>query len=190
MTILVDLDHVLVNTGDAWVEVLNERHGTTVKYDDITEWDVSKFFPTLSHDEVYEPLVSGEVWSRVSPVRGARETLEKIIADGHEVYIATASSLETIGKKWNEVIQKYYPMIPYDHVIVAHRKQMIVADVLIDDAPFNLNGGKYFSILFDAPHNRDDREHTRAHDWDEVYRVINTIDSLMKRFNNRMEEDF
>ena len=187
MVILVDLDNVLINTGQAWVDVLNERYGTTVKYDDVSEWDITKFFPTLSRDEVYEPLSTGEVWSRALPIDGARECLEKLIDEGHDVYVVTASSLNTIGKKWKEILQRYFPMIKHNNVIVASNKQMIVADVLIDDAPFNIDGGKYIGILFDAPHNRGcDTEFDsvfggRASNWDDVYRTIEKISSILGR---------
>lgn len=182
MVILVDLDNVLVNTGQAWVDTLNERHGTTVKYDDISKWDVEEFFPTLSCKEIYDPLESGEVWSRVSLIPGARETLDKLIAEEHEVFIVTASSMNTIGKKWREVIKKFLPMIHQDHIIVTHRKGMIKGDVLIDDAPFNFDGGDFFCILFDAPHNRAERSSgfVRVSNWDEAYEYIHGLEVVMQ----------
>ena len=185
MTILVDLDNVLINTGQAWVDVLNKRYGTTVKYSDVSEWEITKFFPNLSRDEVYAPLSTGEVWSCASPIDGAQDGLKKLIADGHDVYVVTASSLNTIGKKWKEILQKFFPIIKHNNVIVASHKQMISADVLIDDAPFNLEGGKYFGILFDAPHNSSYDEcgsgFVRAHNWDDVYRVISNIEDWMSK---------
>lgn len=174
MVILVDFDDVLINTGPSWVSVLNEKHGTNVSYDEVVEWGMDKFFPTLTHDEIYEPLVTGEVWSRVSPIPGARETIERMISDGHDVYIVTSSSLNTIGKKWNEVLQKFFPVIHHDKVIVAQNKQMIRGDVIIDDAPFNIRGGCTFGILFDTPHNRgnDAKGLFRATSWNEIYKFV------------------
>jgi 5'(3')-deoxyribonucleotidase len=182
MVILVDLDNVLINTGEAWVEILNERHGTTVKYDDVSEWDMTKFFPTLTRDEVYMPLSDGSVWERVSPIPGARETIQNMIDDGDDVYVVTSSSLNTIGRKWKEVLQKFFPMIKHSHVIVAERKQMIMGDVLIDDAPFNLEGGMYYGILFNAPHNAgydgSGLGIERARDWNDTYFSISVLKEL------------
>ena len=190
MKILVDLDDVLINTGQAWVDLLNERHGTTVKYDDVSKWDVTEFFPTLSRDEIYSPLDNGEVWSRASIIPGARETLEKIIADGHEVFVVTSSMLTTVGKKWTELILPNLPMIKHNNIIVTQRKDMIKGDVLIDDAPFNFDGVDCYCILFDAPHNRGEESSgfvrsdedgdifrfVRALNWDDVYRYIKLIE--------------
>ena len=184
MRILVDLDDVLINTGETWVDVLNERHGTTVKYSDITEWGITKFFPTLTPNEVFEPLSDGSVWSRVSPIDGARDTLEHLMLEGDDVYIVTSSHLETIGKKWTDVIQKFFPIIDVSKVIVTEHKQMIMGDVLVDDAPFNFYGyPHYFGILFDKPHNAwyDIKDNdglgyaARAKNWNEVYELIREV---------------
>lgn len=176
MIILVDLDDVMINTGEAWVRELNRIHGTTVKRCDIISWNITEFFPSLSSDDVYKPLQTAELWESVSPIRGAAETMQKLIADGHDVYVATASSPDTIGMKWKLVIQRYFSFIRSDHIIVTSSKQMILGDILIDDAPFNLEGGKYKGILFDAPHNKSYAEcsngFVRAKNWDEVYDYI------------------
>lgn len=176
MVILIDLDNVLIKTGEAWVAEINSRHGTSVAYDDITWWEIEDFFPSLTHDEVYAPLTDGSAWDRVTPVDGAQEYVQKLIDDGHDLYIATSSSLNTIGKKWTDIIRKFFPIIPHNNVIVSHAKQMIRADVLIDDAPFNIVGGEYTGILFDAPHNREYAASNcsikRAKSWKEVYDLI------------------
>lgn len=108
MVILVDLDNVLINTGEAWVAEINRRHGTSVDYDDVTKWEIEYLFPSLTHDEVYAPLTDGSAWDYVTPVDGAQEYVQKLIDDGHELYIVTSSSLNTIGKKWREVIKKFF----------------------------------------------------------------------------------
>ena len=188
MIVLVDLDNVLINTGEAWVGVLNERHGTNMEYSDITDWEIAKFFPELTCDEVFAPLSDGSVWSRVSPVPGARDAIEKLIADGDDVYVVTSSSLNTIGKKWKDVLQKFFPMIRHSHVIVSERKQMIMGDVLIDDAPFNLEGGNYYGILVDAPHNInydcDGISIVRAQNWDCIYDLTCTLRQLLEGGEN------
>lgn len=180
MVILVDLDDVLINTGVEWVALLNERYGTHVNYDDITRWDIEKFFPSLTHDQVFSPLLNGDVWPRVTPISGASATLTRLIDDGHEVFIVTASSINTIGKKWRSVIKKFFPIIKEDHVIVSRRKDLIRGDVLIDDASHNFDGNhSYYGILFDTPHNRDYRgtinKFARANNWHDVYNIINSI---------------
>lgn len=56
LTILVDMDDTIENLAEAWVAYLNARHQTSTNLSDITDWDISKAFPTLTKEQVYAPL--------------------------------------------------------------------------------------------------------------------------------------
>lgn len=178
MTVLVDLDDVLIGTSETWVRALNIRYHTTVKHNNISEWDITKFFPTLSSDEIYQPLSEPSFWRHVKQIPDAEYMLLSMIYEGMDVYIVTSSYLSTIGMKYENVIKRLYPFIKPNHIIVAHRKQMVSGDVLIDDAPFNLEGGNYNKILFNAPHNKSydigDSGIVRASNWIQIYNTIHS----------------
>ena len=57
LTILVDMDDTIENLAEAWVAYLNARHQTSTDLSDITDWDISKAFPTLTKEQVYAPLL-------------------------------------------------------------------------------------------------------------------------------------
>ena len=176
MTILVDMDDVLETLIEGWVEYLNDHYGTSVTSDDINDWDMTLAFPTLTPEQVYSAELDDSLWDRVGPKQGAREALEKMIADGHEIYIVTATYYQTLKAKMENVLFKYFPFITWDNVIITSNKQMVMGDVLIDDGPHNLVGGTYKKILFDVNHNRSFDEKSvgaiRAHNWDEVYDIV------------------
>lgn len=176
MQILVDMDDVLENLSEAWIACLNEEYGLHVDYRDARDWKMELSFPELTPAQIYAPLYSDEFWHTVRPIPGAAEALEKLMEDGHEIYVVTASNYVTIKTKMEEVLFKYYPFLDWRNVIVAFNKQMIRGDVLIDDAPHNLIGGDYIKILLDAPHNRRfDAESNgmfRAKDWADVIRIL------------------
>lgn len=152
-TILVDMDETLENLGVVWVDELNRRHGISVRYDDITEWDMTKFFPSLSRNEVFAPLHDENVWKRVEPLPGAQEAVKTMKEDGHDVVVVTASHPDTVKWKY-DWLDRYFPSIKYRDIVFASRKQLVKGDFLIDDAPHNLFGGQYTPIMFSAPHNR------------------------------------
>lgn len=152
-TILVDMDETLENLGVVWVDELNRRHGTSVIYDEITEWDMTKFFPSLSRNEVFAPLRDENIWKRVEPLPGAQEAVKTMKEDGHDVIVVTASHPDTVKWKY-DWLDRYFPSIKYRDIIFASRKQLVKGDFLIDDAPHNLFGGPYIPIMFSAPHNR------------------------------------
>lgn len=102
--------------------------------------------------------------------------LEKLIADGHKVYIVTSSIYQTIQSKLEYVLFRYFPFINEKDVIITHHKQLIAGDVLVDDGVHNLEGGSYMKILMDAPHNRaynaEENGMYRAMGWHEIYELI------------------
>ncbi len=176
LTILVDMDDTIENLLSVWVAYLNERYGLRVKTDDVRDWDLSLAYPSLTSKQVYSPLYDDEMWRRIEPLPYAAELLEKLIDEGHEVYIVTSSNYQTLKTKMDEVLFKYFPFLDWNHVIVTNNKQMIRGDVLVDDAPHNHIGGQYLKILMDSPHNREfDAQRfgmVRVYSWLEVYDTI------------------
>lgn len=182
MKILIDIDDVLNNLCEEWCLFLDEKYGTSVTYDQVTEWNIRKFFPSLTEEQVYEPLRDSSLWDRLKPKPGAVEYVKKLMNDGHEVYLCTSTDYRNIRDKFERVVQKYYPFIGWSQVIVVRRKQMINADFLIDDAPHNLIGGDYIKILFTAPHNwtfdAAENDMLRADTWEDVYDFISGITAI------------
>ena len=175
-TILVDIDDTIEYLCKAWVKWLNKQYGTSVKYEDITEWDISSFFPTLSKDQVFYPLHQPEFWEFVEPMPDAVEYLKKLIDDGFQLYLCTTTDYRNVKPKYEYIIKRYFPYIDWHHIIVTSNKQMVNADILVDDGIHNLEGGKYHGILFTAPHNKNyDAERggfQRVNNWAEAYNTI------------------
>jgi 5'-nucleotidase len=178
LTILVDVDNVLENLNMIWVQELNKKYQTDVKMEDITDWEIKKFFPGLSKSQVFSPLHKRQTWDYLEPIPGSQDMIKRLINEGHEIILVTASHPQTVLYKFN-FLDKYFPFIPFQDVIVTSRKQMVRGDVLIDDAPHNLESGEYKGILMDMPYNRNYDEKAkgfiRVHNWNEIYEAINKI---------------
>lgn len=176
LTVLVDMDDTVEGLLQAWVDYLNKTHGTTVKKDDVTEWDVSVSFPEVSTAEVYAPLQNDEFWKTVKPFDGAAEYLQRLKDDGHKVLIVTTSDYRTLRSKMDNVLFRYFPMFTWNDVIITAHKQIVNGDVLVDDGVHNLIGGSYEKLLMDAPHNRrfdaEANGMTRVTSWSEAYTKI------------------
>jgi len=187
LKILIDFDDTLTNMLKEWVGCLNEWHGTSVSHEDINEWSVEKFYPTLTKEQVHAPLKDPNFWDRVRPKQGAVHAVKWMIEQGHEVYIVTASGLGTLKEKMNRALFRHFPYLTWKNVIIAQKKQMIKGDVLIDDAPHNLIDGDYVKLLMSAPHNAvfDCEAHGiyRVDDWDDIAFEICTLS-----YNDELEE--
>lgn len=179
LTVLVDMDDVLECLLEAWLIRNNEKFGRDVKPEDIVQWDLAKAYPGLTREEVYGVELETDFWKSVKPKEGADEALRKLIADGHDIYIVTATLYQTVREKMDDVLFKYFPYITWRNVIITTNKHLIKGDVLVDDGPHNLMGGDYRKILFTAPHNRYFDEKSvgavRADNWDEAYSEICAI---------------
>lgn len=179
MTILIDLDDTIESLGTAWCHRLNEQYGTNVSYEDITEWDVAKFFPDLTRNKVYKPLHDEDFWDTVKLKEGAAEFIEKLFNEGHEIYIVTSSYYDSIKPKFEKIIRKNMPFLSWSNIIVCKNKYMISGDVLIDDGVHNLLRGNYKKILFTAPHNKSydagANGMDRVYSWNEAYELIHTL---------------
>lgn len=173
LTILVDMDDVLINLLSAWVGALNEKYCTSVNYEDVSDWDLGRYFPMLLEEEIEAVLSVPSFWNHVNPKAGAVAYIEKLKSEGHSIFVVTSSHYTTIYPKMKSVLFRYFPSLTWDDVIVTSHKQMISGDVLIDDGAHNLIGGNYVKILMDMPHNHSfDTEKygmVRAKDWKEVY---------------------
>lgn len=88
--------------------------------------------------------------------------------------------------KLNKVLYKYFPYFTHNDVIITSQKQLVRGDILVDDAPHNLEDGDYFKILFDASHNQSynaaENDMIRAYNWDEVYYIVNCFAELPSKF--------
>lgn len=177
--VLVDMDDTLVNLLDAWIDALNKKYNIEVNSNEIIDWDISKFFPSLTKHQVFEPLFDSEFWDTVKPKEGAVQYLKQLKDDGYKIYICTSTNYKIIKDKMNKVLFKYFDFLSWSDVIVTYNKQLVNADFLVDDGIHNLIGGKYKGILMDAPHNRNFNECefgiTRVKTWEEIYTLIKSL---------------
>lgn len=179
MIILVDMDDTIEQLLEAWLLRINEKYGRNVNYDDIDSWDMTKAFPGLSWEQICSVTFEHGFWKTVKPIPGAAEALERLIKAGHEVYIVTATHLESVVEKMNDLLFVYFPFLNWDHVIITSRKQLIRGDVMIDDGVHNLEKGNYVKILMTAPHNKNyDAELNgmiRVNSWSEIEETIQQL---------------
>ena len=191
LTVLVDMDDTIESLLSAWVERLNRSFGTDVKPDEVSEWDISKSFPTLTKEQVYSPLLCDDFWYSVMPIDGASDALQQLIADGHRVLIVTTSAYQTLRTKMDVVLFGYFPFLTWNDVIITSHKQLVKGDVLVDDGVHNLEGGDYMKVLMDAPHNRSYDAETngmvRVKSWGEAYSVITNLANTIEQIEEEVD---
>lgn len=191
LTVLVDMDDTIESLLSAWVERLNRSFGTEVNPDEVSEWDISKSFPTLTKEQVYSPLLCDDFWYSVMPIDGASDALQQLIADGHRVLIVTTSAYQTLRTKMDVVLFGYFPFLTWNDVIITSHKQLVRGDVLVDDGVHNLEGGDYMKVLMDAPHNRsydaEANDMIRVKNWGEAYSIITNLANTIEQIEEEVD---
>lgn len=181
LTILFDADDTVENLCDCWIALLNERYGTSVKIEDVTDWDITLAFPTLTKQQIFDILQDEELWKNLEPMPGSQRVLQKWFDQGYQLYMVTASDYRTCKVKVERILEMF-SFLDWEHIIFTSNKQMIRGDILIDDGIHNLLGGEYFKILFNRPHNKglDVEKYSvhRSDTWDD-------IDALVQEFAER-----
>lgn len=178
LTVLVDMDDVMWDLVGVWVAELNQRYGTSVNFEDITDWNIAKFFPELTSSELFTPLYDPLLWAKLQPMDHAFQVMKRLIDDGHKIRPVTATHYRTVEPKMKRFLE-LYSYLKWEDVIIASDKSLIKGDVMIDDGTHNLETTSCAKILFDRPHNRsynaERNDMSRAHDWDEIYQLVTEI---------------
>lgn len=160
LTILLDLDDVLNNQNELWIHELNRLYNRTVKYEDITAWEMEQFYPGIEGRHLAEPLFSDRLLSAMRPSREAVEYTWRWYCAGHHLVVVTATSLRNASSKvqW---LYRNYRWFDERNFIITQKKQLIDGDILIDDGFHNFiadpQSGRipaYTGICLDRPWNR------------------------------------
>lgn len=165
MRIAIDLDDTCSNFVREWVRRYNEKYDDNLNYLDVSEWDIEKFVK-CTPEQMYEILDEPEFFLYPHPEKMARTIINRMKQSGHDVFIVTATYNPDVCKDKATWIKEHLGLEQRD-IIYAIRKELISADVLIDDGSHNIRAFNGHTIVFDRPHNQD------LSDWEYDIRVAN-----------------
>ena len=177
MVIGIDFDGTINNMLETWVEWLNRKHGYHVQASDITEWELAKQYPFLDKAELFEPLNTPEFWDEVAIKPDAPEVVERLIHEGHKIYVITSSHYKTLPYKLKRCLFAHFPFLNKEDVIITYNKSLIRCDLMLDDAEHNFKDFFGTRVIFDAPYNRDCTcADYRVASWKEFYMLISELE--------------
>lgn len=191
LTIMVDIDGILNTLDTTVLEVYNEDSGDNLLPTDVTEYHIEKFVKPEYRENFKNYFLDKRVWQRIKVVKYACEVLNKLWDEGYNLIFVTKTECENMVKKRNW-LNRNFPFMGADNIrkrlYSAPKKQLIRADIAIDDGLFNLIGDRtYYSICFDKPYNQTDELipcFTRVYDWLGVYTAVHEITDLLKENEN------
>lgn len=173
MLIAVDVDGTVANLMDVWLSRYNRDYNDNLRFEQITEWDVSKFVKPECGERIYSYLDDPTIYNDVSPIEGAVDGVNSLRLAGHRVVFVTAGG-EASKYEW---LLKYGFLDNRKDYVRCVDKSLIRADVLVDDGPHNLavfHGGR---ILLRNPANGNEwvRGAWIACNWGEVSQIVQDL---------------
>ncbi len=142
--------------------------------------------------ESFYKLYIEDIAGSLTPIKGAKETLEKLKKDGHEIYIISSRSrnyyLRPFALTYNWLIKHD---IPFDHLIVdAKDKVYACIDLKIDlyiddniDIVNSLHRSGIKSFLMTTPFNKRKRTNLKRVTFDSLYNEIKLIEASFDSFS-------
>ena len=135
----IDLDGVVADFNQGWIDCYNRDFNTTLHSDDIVEWDAPLFLTDFEHMGKFwdwaRDCGNGDSLFRVLPTYpGAVETLHRL-ADQHHIIIVTTKPDFAVNDTYAWLEQHN---IPNTEVHIVDDKTTVNIDLLLDDADHNL----------------------------------------------------
>lgn len=181
MVLAVDIDNCICNLQEVITSLFNERYGTSYTLNDFTAYDVMQVLPMEDAIKMQEMYGESGLYDLVKPIPGSQEALQKLIHDGHQVYLVSDVIPKTYGEKV-EFVHRYFPFIDDAHIISMEHKWMFRCDTMIEDNLANLLTKPYYHrICFNWPWNQQAETKdwtygiTRCYNWDDIVEAVNKI---------------
>lgn len=178
--ISVDMDEVLVNLFDSWLDDYNTDYHDDLTRDRIKGWAVHEYVKPECGEKIYDYLGWPGFFYNLEPMPGAIESLLDLRSRGHDIILCTAtpSSAPTGFHEKREWIKKHIPDFDTHSFVSTHRKDLIIADILIDDGIHNLRSFPNIAVAVEKPWNKLEKQHADAWatDWSEVMEIIGLLE--------------
>ncbi len=192
MRIGIDVDDTITNSYDTIFDLIGEVYNidsNKLKEDGTTYYDVQEDHVNFPNYDKFVVDNFDKIIPNVSLKENAKEVINKLHEDGHQIIIITARSDKEHS---NPYMTTYLYLVKhdilFDKVFVNMKDKGALCkeekiDIFIDDSVINcksaINSG-INTFLFDATFNKNNKDIKRVNDWLDVYRIVNEIDDNKK----------
>jgi len=168
--IAVDMDGVISDTVEQFITWEARETGRRKTIEEVMGKSEIEAFPNIR-----KYVYSVDFFRTAKVVKDSQEVLRKLYGK-YEVFIVSAATEfpQSLSEKqaW---LNEYFPFIPWQRMVFCGSKQIVQADIMIDDHFKNLD---FFSgstsLLYTQPHNAyaDNGRHKRVNNWQEIAKLL------------------
>ncbi len=167
--ILVDMDGVLADVYHRFFDLHEKDFGTRLSVRDIIGLKEAEAFPNQLK------WVNSSGFFRSIPVMQGSQHGLKQLNKNFEVVVASMAtefpSCLTDKQLW---LTEHFPFITWQQIVFCGNKNLIQADIMIDDHLKNLDNFNGETIIFTQPHNMNlkSSRHKRVNSWAEIEKLL------------------
>ncbi len=163
------MDGVLADVYRQFLEMHSREYGKQLTMKDVEGVPERDAIPGILK------YVNSEGFFRNAPLIPGCQKYVSLINEKYKLYIVSAAMefpLSLIEKQlW---INEHFPFITWQQIVFCGSKEIIKADIMIDDHFKNLDYFTGETLLFTQPHNKfaDPGKHKRVNTWDEIGQLL------------------
>jgi 5'-nucleotidase len=167
--ILVDMDGVLADVYHRFFELHEKDFGNKLSIEEIAGLKEAEAFPNQLK------WVNSPGFFRSIPVMAGSQTGLKRLNDHYEVVVVSMATefpkSLTDKQLW---LNEHFPFITWRQIVFCGTKDIIQADIMIDDHLKNLDNFMGETIIYTQPHNLNitNRNHRRVNSWAEIEKLL------------------
>lgn len=172
LKVILDCDDVLYQCNSFALEKLNKKYGTNYVKEDILTWGLTG----TDLDKRME-FFSNPNFIRDMPLYPGAKEFVRELSNLCEILICTNVASNCAGERVKRII-KDFPEIPAKNIMIGSRKDILHADVSLDDGVHNIaNSNVDYPVLFRQPWNRNSTGFISVSKYDEFLSFVRMIRS-------------
>lgn len=167
--ILIDMDGVLADVYACFFNLHEKERGQKLSIDDVAGKLEAEAFPDQ------RKWVTAPGFFRSVPVmKGSIDGMLNLSREYEVIVVSLATEFPrslTDKQLW---IHEHFPFIGWKQIVFCGNKNIIEADIMIDDHPKNLDHFKGETIMFSQPHNLflNPTRHHRVASWEDIEKLL------------------
>lgn len=181
--LIIDMDDVICERN--FIDMVNDFLGSNYTQEEIGSYYINDIIPKEKEKEWINFFANNNVYEYGMQCENAVEIIKKL-NNIYDIYIVSAYAFrddESLSGKCLkdkfDYLYKNLPFIEPKKYIFANNKEIIKADIRIDDSIKNLEGDADIKLLYTAYHNKsisdkelEEKNIIRVNNWNDIYKII------------------
>jgi 5'(3')-deoxyribonucleotidase len=165
--IAIDMDEVIADTIDKFIELYKREHQTEIRLDQMNGKEFNELLPGEIKLTLKQYLHQPGFFSDLKVMPGSQQVVKEL-CEKYDVYIVSAAMEfpNSLIDKYNWLAE-HFPFIHWKNIIFCGNK-IVDVQIMIDDRIRNFAGFNGRPLLFSSPHNHFITEYERVNNWQEV----------------------